>query len=75
MTVKEFLLLIIFLVFLIFVVQNTQSLAVKFLIWSFSMSQALWLILALFLGLSLGWVLTIRAKKRADELKSQKEKK
>ena len=74
MTVKEFLLLIIFIIFLIFLVQNTQAFPVKFLIWSFSMSQALWLILALFLGLSLGWVLTLRAKKRADELKSQKEK-
>ncbi len=39
------------------------------------MSQALWLILGLLVGLSLGWVLTLRAKKKKDELKSQKEKK
>ncbi len=75
MNFKEFLLLIISTLFLIFVVQNTQAFPVKFLIWSFSMSQALWLILGLLVGLSLGWVLTLRAKKKKDELKSQKEKK
>ncbi|EQB63618.1 MAG: hypothetical protein RBG1_1C00001G1197 [candidate division Zixibacteria bacterium RBG-1] len=74
MTFKEFLLLIILVLFLIFVVQNTQAFPVKFLIWSFSMSRALWLILGLLVGLSLGWVLTLRAKKKKDELKSQKEK-
>ena len=74
MKFKELFILVLVLIFIILVIQNTKAFPVKFLIWSFFMSQALWLILALFLGLSLGWVLTLRAKKRADELKSQKEK-
>lgn len=74
MNFKEFFLFIILVLFMIFLVQNTQTFPVKFLIWTFSMSRALWLILGLFVGLSLGWVLTLRAKKKKDELKSQKEK-
>ena len=73
MKFKEFLILIGFLIFLIFVVQNTKAFSVKFLFWTFSMSQALWLILTFILGISLGWILTLRTKKKPDDSQNEEE--
>ena len=46
-------------VVLIFVVQNTQVVDVKFLFWSLSMSRALILLITLAIGLVGGWLLTV----------------
>lgn len=43
---------------LVFVVQNTQVVEVKFLVWTLSMSRALLLLITLAIGLVGGWLLT-----------------
>ena len=49
---------------LVFVVQNTQVVEVKFLVWKLSMSRALILLITLAIGLIGGWMLTVpRARK------------
>jgi uncharacterized integral membrane protein len=64
---------------LIFTFQNTDGISMKFLMWNFTGSQALVIILIFFLGFAGGWLLglssawrkngEIRAlKRKADEL-------
>lgn len=49
---------------LVFVVQNTQVVEVKFFFWTLSMSRALILLITLGIGLVGGWLLTVpRARK------------
>jgi uncharacterized integral membrane protein len=56
---------------IIFVLQNTQVVEVRFLFWTISMSRALILIATLAIGLIGGWLLTIpkRRKTHFDKLK------
>jgi uncharacterized integral membrane protein len=44
---------------LVFVVQNTQVVDVRFLFWTLSMSRALILLITLAIGLVGGWLLTV----------------
>ena len=53
---------------LIFVVQNTQVVEFRFLIWTISMSRALMLFGTLAIGLIAGWLLTLpRSKKEPQD--------
>ena len=54
---------------LIFVVQNTQVVEFKFLIWTMSLSRALMLFGALAVGVLAGWVLKSPKAKQAKRLK------
>jgi uncharacterized integral membrane protein len=49
---------------LVFVLQNTDVVEVKFLVWTKSMSRALILLLTFLLGLVAGWLGTRFKKKR-----------
>ncbi len=46
-------------VVLVFVIQNTQVVEVKFLFWKMAMSRALILLITLAIGLVGGWLLTL----------------
>ena len=49
---------------LIFVLQNTEVVEVKFLLWTKSMSRALTLLLTFLIGLAAGWLGTRFRRKR-----------
>ncbi|MGD2186984.1 MAG: LapA family protein [Desulfobacterales bacterium] len=49
----------------IFVLQNTQVVEVRFLFWTISMSRALMLLGTLAIGLVGGWLLTIPKRSKA----------
>jgi uncharacterized integral membrane protein len=51
---------------LVFVVQNTQVVEVRFLFWTLSMSRALILLITLAIGLVSGWLLTF-PKRRLEK--------
>lgn len=53
---------------IIFVIQNTQIVEVKFLAWQISMSRALILFGTLAIGVIAGWLLKM-PKRKADKLK------
>jgi uncharacterized integral membrane protein len=59
---------------LIFVVQNTQVVEFRFLVWTISMSRALMLFGTLAIGFIAGWLLTVPKdkKKQQDETKGRK---
>lgn len=50
---------------IIFVLQNTQVVEVRFLFWTLSMSRALILIATLAIGLIGGWLLTLPRRRKA----------
>ena len=49
---------------LVFVLQNTDRVEVKFLLWTISLSRALILLLTFLIGLAAGWLGTRFRKKR-----------
>ena len=59
---------------LIFVVQNTEVVEFRFLVWTISMSRALMLFGTLAIGFIAGWLLTLTKgkKKYQDESKGRK---
>ena len=59
---------------LIFVVQNTQVVEFRFLVWTISMSRALMLFGTLAIGFIAGWLLTLPKSKKEyqDESKGRK---
>jgi uncharacterized integral membrane protein len=65
MKLKSALLLIPVLLFLIFVLQNTQVVEVKFIAWTVSMSRALLLLGTLVVGLVLGWLFKALTSRKA----------
>jgi putative membrane protein len=56
---------------LIFVLQNTQVVEVRFLFWTVSMSRALILIGTLAIGLIGGWLLTLPKRRKALKEKAK----
>ncbi len=56
-------------VVLIFVVQNTQVVEFRFLVWTISLSRALMLFGALAIGVVAGWILKPPKAKQAKRLK------
>ena len=57
---------------IIFVLQNTQVVEVRFLFWTISMSRALILIATLAIGLIGGWLLTIPKRRKTQFDKPKK---
>jgi uncharacterized integral membrane protein len=51
---------------IIFVLQNTQVVEVRFLFWTISMSRALMLFGTLVIGLIGGWLLTLPKRSKAN---------
>ena len=75
MTMLRTLIFICLIVFvLIFVVQNTQVVDFRFLVWTISMSRALMLFGTLAIGFIAGWLLRVskQKKEQPDEKKSRK---
>ena len=58
-------------VVLIFVVQNTQVVEFRFLVWTISISRALMLFGALAIGFIAGWLLTLPKSKKEQLDKSK----
>ena len=74
MVIRNILFLCLIAFVLIFVVQNTQVVEFRFLVWTISMSRALMLFGTLAIGFIIGWLLTLpkRKKKYQDESKGRK---
>jgi uncharacterized integral membrane protein len=70
--VKSWCILVIALLFLIFVAQNTQVVSVKFLFWQADASRVFVLIGAFFIGLVAGSLLTWPSKKNNWTAKNDK---
>ena len=58
----------------IFVLQNTQVVEVRFLFWTVSMSRALMLFGTLVIGLIGGWLLSLPKRSKADMEKPKNKK-
>jgi uncharacterized integral membrane protein len=56
---------------IIFVLQNTQVVEVRFLLWTISMSRALMLMGTLAIGLIGGWLLTLPKRSKAINEKAK----
>jgi len=51
---------------LAFVLQNVAAVEVRFLLWSFSLSASLLLLIVLFLGVAIGWLLGLARRHKRD---------
>lgn len=49
--------LVLLAIVVVFIIQNTTVVEIHFFIWSLSMSRALMVILVLFIGMAIGWLL------------------
>ena len=61
-------------VVLVFVVQNTQVVEFRFLVWTISLSRALMLFGALAIGVVAGWLLRVPKQKNEQQGKSKRKK-
>lgn len=52
---------------ILFVVQNTAVVTIRFLLWDLSMSRALMIVLVLAVGLALGWLLGSQLRRRGGK--------
>ena len=59
-------------VVLVFVVQNTQVVEFRFLVWTISMSRALMLFGALAIGVVAGWLLRVPKQKKELQVQSKR---
>ena len=59
---------------LIFVIQNTQVVEFRFLVWTISMSRALMLFGTLAIGFIAGWLLTSSKSKKKYQYESKRRK-
>jgi uncharacterized integral membrane protein len=58
--------LIVLLVFLVvFAIQNTQPVDIRFLFWLFSTSVVFSILLSFFIGILVGWLICVVKKKKA----------
>ena len=69
MTERTFFILLLIALLLLFIFQNTQAIAVKFLFWKIYMSLALWLLIPLLIGLLLGFFILRKASRKSDQPK------
>jgi uncharacterized integral membrane protein len=63
MTLRIFSTLVLAALALAFVLQNVAAVEVRFLLWSFSLSASLLLLIVLFLGVAIGWLLGFSARR------------
>jgi uncharacterized integral membrane protein len=59
-------------VVLIFVIQNTQVVEFRFLVWAFYVSRALMLFGTLAVGIIAGWLLAFPKKRKQQKIKGAK---
>jgi uncharacterized integral membrane protein len=69
MTERTLFILILIALLLLFIFQNTQAIAVRFLFWKVHLSLALWLILPFLIGLLLGAFVFRAARKKSEQSK------
>jgi len=69
MTERTFFILLLIALLLLFIFQNTQAIAVRFLFWSINMSLALWLFIPFLIGLLLGASIFITVRRKSDRPK------
>lgn len=67
MSLKIKIALAILFIFAIFILQNAQVVAVRFLFWQAEASRALVLLITFVLGLVAGWLFPFNAKRRVAE--------
>lgn len=70
MPVKTIVFIVLAILIVIFTIQNTQVVEIKFFIWQTSISKALVLLSTLFIGIILGWLITwagYSRRKRKDK--------
>ncbi|MFQ5841582.1 MAG: lipopolysaccharide assembly LapA domain-containing protein, partial [Thermodesulfobacteriota bacterium] len=58
MTAKTIVFIVLAILIVIFTIQNTQVVEIRFFLWKTSISGALMLLSTLFIGIILGWLLT-----------------
>lgn len=56
MTKKNIIIVILIALVVAFVIQNTQTVEVRFLVWTVTMSRALMILLTLLIGVIAGWL-------------------
>ncbi|MGB5747035.1 MAG: LapA family protein [Desulfobacterales bacterium] len=61
-------------VVLVFVIQNTQVVEFRFLVWTISLSRALMLFGALAIGVVAGWLLRVPKQKNEQQGKGKRKK-
>lgn len=67
MSIKIFAILVLLIVLVIFAVQNTQPLNLKFLFWGFETSAVLYILLSFGIGFLMGWLVhMLGARKKKD---------
>ena len=59
---------------LIFIIQNTTVVEIRFLFWTLSMSRALFMFLMMGVGMVIGWLLTSYVRHRKGHLSSGSER-
>jgi putative membrane protein len=76
MPVKTIVFIVLAILIVIFTIQNTQVVEIKFFIWQTSISKALVLLSTLFIGIILGWLITwagySRRKRKEKEERVEK---
>jgi uncharacterized integral membrane protein len=55
---------------LVFIIQNTTVVEIRFLFWTLAMSRALFMFLMLGVGMVIGWLLTSYIRHRKGQLSS-----
>jgi uncharacterized integral membrane protein len=76
MPIKTIVFIVLAILIVIFTIQNTQVVEIKFFIWQTSISRALVLLSTLFIGIILGWLITwagySRRKRKEKEERVEK---
>jgi uncharacterized integral membrane protein len=77
MPIKTIVFIVLAILIVIFTIQNTQVVEIKFFIWQTSISRALVLLSTLFIGIILGWLITWagysrRKRKEKEKLEEKK---
>jgi uncharacterized integral membrane protein len=77
MPIKTIVFIVLAILIVIFTYQNTEQIAIRFLIWNKAMPAALILLSTLFVGIILGWLITWtgysrRKRKEKEKLEEKK---
>ena len=77
MSAKTIVFIVLAILIVIFTIQNTEVVPIRFFVWKASISRALMLLSTLFIGIILGWLITWTgySKRKRKEKKEGEEKK